>query len=69
MLLSKGGGGKVDLENREYAEKSTYLQVKYAEKFRLSLGVAQVKDSDGKTEGRRAVPCDYSGRVLLSITD
>ena len=60
--------GKVDIQNGTYAERSTYLQVKYPEEVRLSLGVAQVK-SGNKIVGKRAAPYDYSGRVLLSITD
>ena len=54
--------------NGTYAKKNTYLQVKYPEEVRLSLGVAQVKIGDNIV-GKRAVPFDYSAKVLLSISD
>ena len=52
-----------------YRDKSEYLQVKYPEEVRLSLGVSQVKLLDGSIEGRWAKPFVYSAKVLLSIAD
>ena len=33
---------------------------------RLCVGVAKVRLNNGETEGRRAEPFDYSGKILLS---
>jgi hypothetical protein len=45
------------------------LNVKYEKEVRLCLGCALVSDTQRGEEGRRAVPFDYSGKVILSLKD
>ena len=66
--FKRNENGKLD-PNGTYAEPKSLLKMKYAEEVRLCLGVAQVEREDGVIEGRRAMPFDYSGKVVLSIKD
>ena len=74
--FKRNENGKLD-PNATYAEPKSLLKMKYAEEVRLCLGVAQVErlvvdedvTSSSVIEGRRAVPFDYSGKVVLSMKD
>lgn len=69
IRFPRDNNGKLDLKNGTYKKESEYLQVKYPEEVRLSLGVAQVELLDGFIQGKRAKPFVYSAKVLMSIDD
>ena len=67
--------GKLKVVGGEYSNKKiSRLNVKYEKECRMGLGCAVVAplDPDGKTlppEGRRANLFDYSGKVIISLSD
>ena len=75
LLFKRDKNGKLDLKNGEYSKKKvSILNVKYEKECRLGLGCAMVAplDPDGNAlpvEGRRCVPFDYTGKVIISIPD
>jgi hypothetical protein len=66
--FKRNENGKLDPDGTR-ADPKSLLKMKHAEEVRLCLGVAQVEREDGAIEGRRAVPFDCSGKVVLSMKD
>jgi hypothetical protein len=66
--FKRNENGKLDPDGT-CADHKSLLKMKHAEEVRLCLGVAQVEREDGAIEGRRAVPFDFSGKVVLSMKD
>ena len=62
--------GKVVPEGGKYSEhKEAKMRVKYKDKMRFALGVAQIKQDDGTIEGRRCPIIDYTGRIIVSAKE
>jgi hypothetical protein len=66
--FKRNENGKLDPDGT-HADPKSLLKMKHAEEERLCLGVAQVEREDRVIEGRRAVPFDCSGKVVLSMKD
>ena len=76
LRFPRDSKGRIDLKNGHYNKyfKLYKVKVKYDKEVWMYLGCAitHKKDADGEAnikEGKRCMPCDYSGRVILSVTD
>jgi len=62
--------GKIDLKYRTIKNNNpTETKVKYSKEARLGLGVALVMLTEGREEGRRCEPFDYTERVVVGNSD
>ena len=70
VRLPRNKNGKIDIENGTYDDADVcILKVKFDKEVRLCLGCAMIENDEGKQEGLRAAPYDYSGQTILSIVD
>ena len=75
VMFPRDETGKVNVKNGEYSKKEiSILNVKYEKECRMGLGCAMVAplNDDNQTlpsEGRRCHLFDYTGKVLVSVTE
>merc|ERR1711935_148741 len=70
FVFPRDENGNLDRNGKYKDTKLRHLKVKYSNEVRMSFGVAAVKiDGEEGHVGRRCKPFDYSGKVILSITD
>ena len=75
VLFPRDETGKVDVKNGEYSkEEISILNVKYEKECRMGLGCAMVAplNDDNQTlpsEGRRCHLFNYTGKVLVSVSE
>ena len=75
LRFHRDENGRLDPNGTLSDSEKTFVNCKYTEEVRLSLGCATVTPVDATTgaklprEGRRCIPFDYSAKTILTIKD
>ena len=61
--------GKLDKDGAYRDVEAKKVNCKYDKEIRLLLGVASIKHSDGRVEGKRAKLFSYTGKTIITQND